>query len=72
MIAANKSEVSNRLSIQRAAELMGVSAQFLRVGIQEGKFPFGTAVKVTGRRYSYYISPARFTEFTGIPVTERS
>ena len=57
----------NRLTVKEASVLMGVSEQFLRVGLQQDKFPFGYAVKNKGR-WTYYISPTKFTEATGIRV----
>lgn len=61
--------MQNRLSIQKASELMGVSQQFLRIGLQKNSFPFGYAVKNKGK-WCYYISPVKFTEATGIEVRE--
>ena len=60
----------NNLSTKRAAELMGVSQQFVRVGIQQGLLPFGTALKIHGGRYTYFISKQKFTEHTGIQIPE--
>ena len=60
-------EPKNRLSIVEAAELMHVSQQFIRVGLQRGILPFGYAVK-TSSKWTYYISPAKFTEYTGINI----
>jgi len=57
----------NKLSVNRAAELMNVGSQFLRLGLQQGKFPFGWAVK-TSTKWTYYISKSKFTEHTGIKV----
>ena len=58
-----------RLSVVDAAELMGVTQQFIRIGLQRNVFPFGYAVK-RERRWSYYISPMKFTEYTGIEVPD--
>lgn len=58
----------NRITIERAAELMGVSPQFIRIGIQRGIFPWGSAVKINGNRYTYFISKPKFIECTGITV----
>ena len=41
---------------------MGKSPQFVRVGLQRGVFPFGTAVKLSSR-WSYHISPELFYEY---------
>lgn len=58
----------NRLSVKRAAELMEASEPFVRIGLQKGIFPWGYAVKMSSY-YTYYISPKKFTEYTGIEVT---
>lgn len=57
----------NRLSIKEAAALMNVSEQFIRVGMQRNLLPFGFAIKHKSK-WCYYISPAKFTEATGIEV----
>lgn len=57
-------EEKKSLSIKTAAEIMGKSEQFVRVGLQRGILPFGNAVKLS-TRWTYYISPARFYEYVG-------
>lgn len=54
--------MKKKISIKEASSLMGKSLQFVRVGLQRGVFPFGTAVKLSSR-WSYYISPALFYEY---------
>ena len=62
-----KSEAAtSKISIAMAAKLMNVSRQFIRVGLQCGKLPIGSAIQISGRKYTYYISPKKFTEYTGI------
>lgn len=46
---------------------MGVSEQFLRIGLQQGKFPFGTAVK-TSSKWSYYIGTTQFLRYIGAEI----
>lgn len=58
----------SRISVARAAEIMGVSPQFIRVGLQQGLLPFGTAVSISGGKYTYYISPELFSQYTGASV----
>ena len=58
----------NSLSVAEAAELMGVSQQFIRVGLQNKILPFGYAVKISKGRYTYFISKQKFTEETGIAL----
>ena len=53
---------SIKMSIKEAAELMGVSQQYVRVGLQRGIFPWGYALQVASKRYTYFISRAKFFE----------
>ena len=53
-----------------AARIMGKSVQYVRCGLQAGKFPFGTAFKGTGDIYNYYISPKLFMDYTGCTLGE--
>jgi transcriptional regulator with XRE-family HTH domain len=52
------------ITTEQAAKLMGKSKEFVRVGLQRGILPFGTAVKLSSR-WTYYISPVKFFEFIG-------
>ncbi len=54
----------NNISIKQAAEIMGKCPQFVRVGLQRGNLPFGTALKMSDR-WTYYISPKLFYEYVG-------
>ena len=47
-----------RLTVKETADRMGVPPQLLRMGLQQGKFPFGVAVKM--KRWAYYINRAAF------------
>lgn len=58
----------NNLKVEQAAKLMGVGKQMVRVGLQNGTFPFGYAVKMPSGKFRYYISPKKFAEHTGIEV----
>ncbi len=57
---------AENITIAEAARLMGVSQQFVRVGLQKGILPFGYAVQVSADRYTYFISKQKFMEHTGI------
>lgn len=54
--------MKKKMSIKEASSLMGKFPQFIRVGLQRGVFPFGTAVKLSSR-WSYHISPELFYEY---------
>lgn len=55
----------NSLTVSEAAELMNVSKEFIRIGLQQGIFPWGYAVKMS-TKYTYFISINKFIEYTGI------
>lgn len=55
-----------KISVTQAAKLMGVSPQFVRVGLQRGTLPIGSAVKF--KQWAYYISPVLFEAYTGIKM----
>lgn len=65
-------ETARLMSTKNKANPHGkkVSAQFVRLGLQQKALPFGTAVLNPGGNYTYYISPKKFEEFTGIKLTE--
>ena len=48
----------DRLTVREAADLLGASPSFIRRGLQQGRFPWGYAVK-NRTRWSYYINKRR-------------
>lgn len=63
------SEISNtciNIPVTLAARLMGKSPKFVMQGLQDGRFPFGYGVKL--KRWDYWISSVKFTEYTGIQI----
>ena len=56
------------LPVEIAAKLMGVGKQMLRQGLKNGIFPFGYAVKMPSGKFRYYISPKKFSDFTGVVI----
>jgi len=61
--------MSNNITVKEAAEILGASEQFIRVGLQTGRLPIGTAVQVGyAKRYTYHISPKLLKEYIGEEV----
>lgn len=52
------------LSVTEAAKLLEKSPQFVRIGLQRGILPIGTAVKMSSR-WTYHISKAKVYEYLG-------
>ena len=59
------------VSVAEAAKELGVSAHFLRVALQQGRLPFGVAVKME-KRWAYYINPVAFALYMRGEVGERA
>lgn len=59
------------LKVSEAAQILNKSQQFIRMGLQHGILPFGSAVK-TSSKWSYYISPIKFYEYVGITSPKES
>ena len=53
-----------------AARLLGVSPQFIRIGLQRGRFPWGYAVQQSTTRYTYFINRIRLCEAEGVQINE--
>jgi len=52
------------MSVEEAASIMGKSMQFVRIGLQRERLPFGSAVKMS-KKWTYYISRSKFFEYIG-------
>jgi len=57
------------ISVKDAAEILGKSQMFVRIGLQRQLLPIGTAVK-TSSRWSYHISRKLFEEYIGKEVVQ--
>ena len=55
---------TDRVLPTEAAVIMGVSPQFIRIGMQTGQLPIGSAIKMSSI-WTYYISQNRLAEYVG-------
>lgn len=51
------------MKVAEAARLLGVSKQFVRLGLQQGTLPIGSAVKM--KEWAYYISEPLLEAYIG-------
>lgn len=58
---------AGRIKIVEAAAILHVSQQFVRVGLQQGVLPIGTAVKMSSQ-WTYHISAKLLEEYTGLNI----
>ena len=62
--------MAERITVKRAAELTGLSQLTIRLGLQYGSLPFGSAIKTSKHRTVYYISPAKLAEYLGMTIEQ--
>lgn len=56
-----------KVTVKRAAEILGKSQQFVRIGLQRNILPFGVAMQMPGKAtYTYHISPKKLCDYAGI------
>ena len=53
---------ASNVSVAEAAKFLGVSKQFIRIGLQRGALPIGTAVKMSSV-WTYYINRHKLEEY---------
>lgn len=57
-----------RITVEKAASLLGVSKQYVRIGMQRGWLPIGSCVKMSSK-YTYHISPYLLEKYLGEAAT---
>lgn len=56
-------EIKN-IPVKVASEILGVSQQFIRIGLQQKTLPIGSAVKISSK-WSYHISYELLKNYVG-------
>ena len=59
-----------KINIEETAKIMQKSAQHVRLGLQQQRLPFGSAVQKPNGRWSYDIVFKAFCEYMRITVDE--
>ncbi len=49
--------------VSEAAKQLGMATQTLRLGLQQDKFPFGTAIRTSEKRFTYYVNEERLNKY---------
>lgn len=55
---------------RQAAKIIKKSVQYVRLGLQQQRLPFGSAVQKPDGRWSYDIVPIKVYEYAGIKEEE--
>lgn len=49
--------------VSEAAKQLKMNTQTLRLGLQQNKFPFGTAILTSPKRFTYYVNEKRLKQY---------
>lgn len=63
-------EKIEKLTPNEVAQTLGKSTEFVRAGLRQSVFPFGTAVQNKNGRWNYLIIKSKFLEYIGGKVNE--
>lgn len=56
-----------KITVTEAAAVLHVSDQFVRIGLQRGILPIGTAIKMSSK-WTYQISPKLLADYSGADI----
>lgn len=59
-----------RISTATAARIIEKSEDYIRFGLQQGRLPIGSAVQTGTNRWSYHVSPALLSAYSGLSIDE--
>lgn len=55
---------------ETAGTILHKNAEFVRAGLRQGRFPFGTAVQSESGQWNYLIIKSKFLDYIGIERRE--
>ena len=55
-----------KITVSDIAKVMHKNPQCIRVGLQQGLFPFGAAVQTRPNRFNYVFFPEKVKEYLGV------
>ena len=60
---------TGKIKVTEAAAVLRVSDQFVRIGLQRGILPIGTAIKMSSK-WTYQISPKLLEDYSGADISK--
>ncbi len=58
------------MTVLDAARIMHKDPQYIRKGLRTGRLPFGSALYVHPKRYSYHVCAGKFATYLGISLKD--
>lgn len=71
-LAQSKDGIIRKLLPEEAARLLGMDKRTVRLGLQQGVFPWGYGIRTSDNHWTYFINARRFAEIEGVIVPENS
>lgn len=68
LVHRGKAEAIDRLLPVEAAKFLSMDAKTVRIGLQQGVFPWGYAIKTSENHWTYFINAKRFAEIEGVII----
>lgn len=59
------------MSVEIAAKIIGKAPQYVRLGLQQGRFPFGVAIQKPNGRWTYNIIASKVYEYANININSQ-
>lgn len=59
-------EIIETMTPAEAGKIIHKSSEFIRAGLRQNRFPFGTAIQSESGRWNYIIIKSKFLEFVGL------
>lgn len=53
------------MTVLEASQILEVSQIYIRMGLRKGVLPFGTALQISGNKYTYHISRSKVYKYIG-------
>lgn len=57
-----------KVTVTEAAMIIDATPEFVRMAMQQGRLPIGSAAKLSVNRWTYNISPKLLAEYSGADV----
>ena len=58
------------MNVYETAKILKKSPQLIRYGLQQNRFPFGTAIQKPDNRWTYILIEEKFADYVGITLDE--
>lgn len=58
------------MNVYEMSKILNKSPQLIRYGLQQNRFPFGTAIQKPNNKWTYILIEKKFADYVGITLDE--